>query len=239
MPRNVLPPRLWQHPNGYWYIAHSGKRHATRTKNKVEAEIALSEYKNSPPSAGHVPSNPSQKKDTRPHLWQDNNGIWFINANNENVSTGTRDREEAEEVFRTNFVVPDVIDEELVEGVLKERLRTARDRAKRRGSYCNLSMGDMWKLWERSGGKCELSGLPFDWRGLDLQERKSLPVKTDTKRVARRLSLDRINADDGYTFDNCRFVTNIVNYSLNTFGDEEVFDMCEGIVQTALANGKI
>lgn len=93
-------------------------------------------------------------------------------------------------------------------GFLKA-VRSSRKRASVKGLPFELSQSDIRALWERCGGKCEITGIPFDF---DLLEAKH----------ARRPyapSLDRINNDLGYSIDNLRVVCVAVNLAMNQWGE--------------------
>lgn len=93
---------------------------------------------------------------------------------------------------------------------LRRVFSNARDRAKRKDEPFQLSYADFRIIVSRADGRCELSGVPFDWS----------PGTTSRRPFAA--SLDRISCGRPYAFDNCRLVAVALNYALNEWG-EEVF----------------
>ena len=69
----------------------------------------------------------------------------------------------------------------------------------------------MQALWLRSGGRCELTLIPFDLVNVD-----------GFKRRPYAPSLDRIDSAKGYRVDNCRLVVVVANLAINEWG-EDVF----------------
>jgi hypothetical protein len=84
----------------------------------------------------------------------------------------------------------------------------------------DLSEQDVASLVERAGGRCELTRRTF----------------TNEKRPGARIrpwaaSIDRRDAEQGYTFGNCRLVCAYVNVALNRFGDALFVELVEAIVR--------
>jgi hypothetical protein len=76
-------------------------------------------------------------------------------------------------------------------------------------------------LVEKADGRCMVSGLPF-----------SAEAKREFgKRRPFAPSLDRIDSAIGYTKENCRIVSVIVNCALNEWGMEPFLEMCEAVVE--------
>ena len=76
-------------------------------------------------------------------------------------------------------------------------------------------------------GKCELTGLPFDF--------------TPSKNSFRNLyspSLDRIDSNKGYTKNNVRIVLSSVNCALGEYTDEEMLPILEAMVKGIKNNVK-
>lgn len=88
--------------------------------------------------------------------------------------------------------------------------RASKASAKKRGIEWNLSKEDFDRIVDRANGKCELTGIPFS----------TGKVKDDARRFPYKASLDRIDSERGYVFDNLRLVCNAVNIALNDFGDK-------------------
>ena len=67
-------------------------------------------------------------------------------------------------------------------------------------------------MWERSGARCELTGIAFSPR----------PVESVERIWPWHPSIDRIDNSDGYTFSNSRLVCVAMNMAMHEFG-EHVF----------------
>jgi hypothetical protein len=89
-----------------------------------------------------------------------------------------------------------------------------------RGLEVRLSKEDMAKLWERSQGRCELSGIPFET--VQYRHHKKRPWAP---------SVDRIDSARGYELDNVRLVCAAMNYALNEWGEDVFAKLAVGYVQ--------
>lgn len=85
-----------------------------------------------------------------------------------------------------------------------------------------LSYEEFAALYARSGGRCEVSYVPFD----------STP-RTDGRKSPRALSIDRKDPTKCYSYDNCRLVCYWVNTALNQWGDEELRYFSNQVVSAA------
>lgn len=84
----------------------------------------------------------------------------------------------------------------------------AKRRAKVAAIEFLLTPEQFWRIANRSGLRCELTGIPF-----------SLSWADGTKRRPFVPSLDRIDSAKPYTEANCRLVLCAVNYALNEWGE--------------------
>lgn len=89
--------------------------------------------------------------------------------------------------------------------------------AKSREIPFDLSIDDLWALFERQGGTCALSG-----RDLSLYGRKGESFGN--------ASLDRINSALGYTLDNVQWVHKDFNYMKQVFSQNDFVSMCQEVV---------
>lgn len=103
---------------------------------------------------------------------------------------------------------------------LTKRLQGARERAKQAGVPCTLTADDMRRLYERSNGCCEISGIPFD-----------LSAGKNGWKQPWRMSLDRIVPELGYTPENCRLVCNAVNAAMGAWGADVLVRIAHAIVE--------
>ena len=84
-----------------------------------------------------------------------------------------------------------------------------------------LTEADMVSLWDRCGGVCSLSGLPFSGE----------KIGTGKAQRPYHPSLDRIDPERPYSVDNCRLVLQAVNFALNAFGDEVFLTIAQAVAQ--------
>ncbi|MCO6440980.1 MAG: hypothetical protein J5I81_07835 [Nitrococcus mobilis] len=89
--------------------------------------------------------------------------------------------------------------------------RSSRKNADRRGIPFLITERHLHHLAERSGGRCKVTGIPFDFsRVKESFRRPWVP------------SLDRINGRKGYRPGNCRLVCSAVNIAMNNEWGEGV-----------------
>ena len=103
------------------------------------------------------------------------------------------------------------------EKTLYERVK--RGAQQRRISF-TLTREQFADLVEHSGHRCAVTGIPFE-----LSPRPG--VKSPWAP-----SLDRIDSNLGYSFDNCRLVCMAVNYALNEWGTDGRLRIADGIRET-------
>lgn len=103
---------------------------------------------------------------------------------------------------------------------IKQLYRTAQKNSAIRGIPFDLTNDEFATVWERSHGKCTVTGLEFDLRKAKVfnQRRPFFP------------SLDRLDSSIGYTYDNCRFVCIAVNYAMNQWGENVFLKICEAVI---------
>jgi len=87
-----------------------------------------------------------------------------------------------------------------------ELFNLTRRRCKRKGIPFTLTKE--WYL-EKLSGKCELSGLPFDY------------YSKSKNPSARAATVDRIDPPVGYTPENCRMICRALNQLLGSWGEPE------------------
>lgn len=101
-------------------------------------------------------------------------------------------------------------------------LNTAKTRAAKSDREFSIDIDFLADLWTAQDGKCALTWMQLSLDDYEYGKRFYRPYSP---------SLDRINADGGYTPDNTRLVCTVVNLALNRFGDS-VFDvMCEAYIK--------
>jgi len=80
--------------------------------------------------------------------------------------------------------------------------------AKARNLPVGITIDDLWWLWERSGGRCEVTGIPFESVKVDGQRRRPWIA-----------SVDRIDSRLGYTPENVRLVCAAANFAMGEWGE--------------------
>lgn len=96
--------------------------------------------------------------------------------------------------------------------------------AKEKKRDFNISLEFLKKLWEKQGGKCAYTGVQM-----------TLPrVMREVNHSVYAASLDRIDANEGYTKDNVEFVCRFVNLGKNNYPKLEVQDFFKAIKMVAL-----
>jgi hypothetical protein len=102
-------------------------------------------------------------------------------------------------------------------------LCAASGRAKQKGKVFKLTKSDLIEVLERSGGKCEVTKIPFNFSNTgEFSKRPFVP------------SIDRINPKGIYEKSNCRIVCLAANIAMNEWG-EAVF---KTIAKAFYANAK-
>jgi hypothetical protein len=119
----------------------------------------------------------------------------------------------AEEIARARFTPPPPAPPKVSTTDPWKRVKTVlycsmRNRALLRGDG-GMSKEEFDGMWERAGGRCELTGLLF----------KLTVMKGRSKRPWAP-SVDRIDCTKGYTAENCRLVCTAVNLAMNEWGED-------------------
>lgn len=87
-----------------------------------------------------------------------------------------------------------------------------RGQAKNRKLEFNVTVKELWDLFEKQNKKCNLTGISI-----------SLFIDRNGKRTA---SLDRIDNNKGYTIDNIQWIHKDVNYMKRTLSQEQLIKYC-------------
>jgi len=96
-----------------------------------------------------------------------------------------------------------------IEFALGQAHRAAQSSAWRKGEPFDLDAAGLFKLLDRSGGRCEITGIEFS----------DEPCGSSRKRPFIP-SIDRIKAKEPYSLENCRLVCWAANLALHDWGDE-------------------
>lgn len=100
-------------------------------------------------------------------------------------------------------------------------VNAANSRNRARGSDEVFSVADLAAVWGKCGGRCALSGLPFNFQvcGNGQAKRPYAP------------SLDRVDRHQPYRRDNVRLVTTVANFAMNAWGEDPVLQMATALHQ--------
>lgn len=102
----------------------------------------------------------------------------------------------------------------------------ARKRACKKTQPFDLTEDDLLGLWQRSAGRCEITGIQFDLEGV-YKTPKAHHYNPWTP------SIDRLDNGAGYAIGNCRLVVAAANFGMNTWGEHVLFTMAHAIVGRA------
>ena len=103
---------------------------------------------------------------------------------------------------------------------------TTRKNAGKRGIPFAITIEDLAAIVRRSGGRCEVSGLPL-----------STDRYTERKMIRRPWapSIDRIDSAAGYTPENCRLVCCAVNFAMSCWGEDVLYEIAKAIARKRIA----
>ena len=94
----------------------------------------------------------------------------------------------------------------------------AKIRARKSGWNFDLSLDFLEQLWNKQRGLCALTGQPMSLSSEDNRWDSDL------------CSLDRIDAELGYTQDNVQLTTSRANYAKGVLSTQEFVEMCKQVV---------
>jgi hypothetical protein len=98
-------------------------------------------------------------------------------------------------------------------------VQAANARNRLRGAETSVTMEDLVAAWTACGGRCAVSGMPFNLQvvGDGAAKRPFAP------------SLDRIDRHKPYQRDNVRLVVSIANFAMNAWGDEPLLQLATAL----------
>ena len=85
-----------------------------------------------------------------------------------------------------------------------------------RGYQWDLTIEDIWNMYEEQGGVCALSGIPIGWSA------KGLTATT---------SIDRIDSSEGYLKGNVQLVHKDINFMKQQFDQDYFINMCKAVAE--------
>lgn len=102
--------------------------------------------------------------------------------------------------------------------VLKSMMYRCRHNGKRRRVESTMTLADLKILSRRLRGRCELTGIPFDFS------------KGPAWMRPWAASIDRIDPKRGYHLDNCRLVCFVLNTAMNQWGIDPVIRLAKALL---------
>jgi hypothetical protein len=103
----------------------------------------------------------------------------------------------------------------------RDAVNAATARNTRRGSPAQFSLEDLCHIWDKSAGRCAVSGLEvsFERVGAGQAQRPFAP------------SLDRIDPTKPYSRENVRVVAQVANFAMNAWGLQPLHRLAQGILR--------
>lgn len=95
-----------------------------------------------------------------------------------------------------------------------------RNGAKKKGNCFEITLQDVWELFEEQNKKCALSGVSIDFTRVGVGNRASYTA-----------SIDRIDSGKGYTRENVQLVHKNVNIMKNAFNQDYFVQTCKLIAK--------
>lgn len=83
-----------------------------------------------------------------------------------------------------------------------------------RGYQWELTIEDIWKLYEDQEGVCALSGVPIGWAD---------------KGLTATASIDRIDSSEGYILENVQLVHKDINFMKQQFDQDYFISLCKAV----------
>lgn len=92
-----------------------------------------------------------------------------------------------------------------------------------------VTMDDLWHLFEFQNKKCALTGIELELLPLFYNKRCKIKKKEQVSRDKITASLDRIDSTKGYTIDNIQWVHKAVNIMKGSLDNSEFINICKFI----------
>jgi hypothetical protein len=113
---------------------------------------------------------------------------------------------EAIEKYKNRYNPSEVV--EVPKAYVTKIFYAALHRANKKGAQFTLTKDDVDNLFARSGGRCEITGLPFSFENPDLHSKRPFVP-----------SIDRIDCKGIYEAKNCRLICLAANVAINEWGE--------------------
>ena len=102
--------------------------------------------------------------------------------------------------------------------ILKARFNDAKQRARKHNIYNDLTIKDLYELWNKQNGKCAISGI-------------DMTTDSYAGRISTNISIDKINPLKGYTKSNIQLVCSAVNMMKGSMDMDEFLFFCKNILE--------
>ena len=83
-----------------------------------------------------------------------------------------------------------------------------------RGYQWDITIEDIWNMYEAQEGVCALSGIPIGWA---------------EKGLTATASIDRIDSSEGYVLENVQLVHKDINFMKQQFSQEYFINLCKAV----------
>lgn len=112
-------------------------------------------------------------------------------------------------------------------------LRMSKGHAKDRGIEFNITLTDLFNLWEKQNGICALSGEKLLLAKPIFKVINGKQILIESPKDRNTVSLDRIDSNSAYTVDNIQFVHKTINTMKWQLSEKEFINRCLQIVRYA------
>lgn len=110
-------------------------------------------------------------------------------------------------------------------------LSDIKSNAKQRSLEFNLTMEELWELYQKQNGKCALSGIELILLPVFYSASIRANARISTTRREITASVDRIDSNIGYTIDNVQFVHKAINIMKGSLSDSDFINISKAIAK--------
>ena len=100
-----------------------------------------------------------------------------------------------------------------LEKMLELLVKNTQERAIKKSRVCDITYEDLVNLWDNQKGLCALTGYTMSYTIGDM----------------RKVSIDRVDSDKGYTKDNIQLVCRLTNKAKSNMPNDEFIAMCQAV----------
>lgn len=102
--------------------------------------------------------------------------------------------------------------------------------ATQRNIEFSITLEDLQHLWEKQEGRCALSGTKISF-GMEIETLGSGYLRFTHSHRLTTASLDRIDSEKGYTFDNIQWVEKNINIFKNALNNDDFIGLCRLVTE--------